>query len=47
MTKIWVYDCDKEDIDKLAEENDTSEENIIEALLSAIKYNDIDIAEYI
>lgn len=47
MTQILTYDVDKEIIDKLAEENDTSAEDVICALLEAVNDNGIDIREYI
>ena len=47
MTQILAYDVDKEVIDKLAEENDTSAEDVIRALLEAVNDNGIDIREYI
>lgn len=47
MTQIWAYDVDKEVIDQLAEENDTSTEDVVYALLEAVKDNGIDIREYI
>ena len=47
MRTVNAYDYEAEEIEKLADQNDVTEAQIIQALLEAVKYNEIDIAEYI
>lgn len=43
MKRIEVYTEDAERIEKLCEEHDTTEANIIQILLDAVENGDIDI----
>ena len=47
MTKIEVFDTDANTLEELAKENDTFEAFILDAIMYALKDNDIDIREYI
>ena len=47
MKKINVYDIEAEDIEKLADKNDASVAEVIEALMDAVRSGDIDIADYL
>ena len=47
MTRIEAYDIDASLIYTIAEENDTTEANVIEAILTAINDNYIDIKDYL
>lgn len=47
MINILVYDHDGEKLEELAEENNTTPAEIIEALLDMIKTEEINISDYV
>ena len=47
MKNLNVYDIEAEDIEQIADENDVSIAEVIEALMDAIRDNDIDIKNYL
>ena len=47
MEKITVYDVEAEEINSICTEKDITEAQLIQALLEAVKDNNIDIEEYI
>lgn len=47
MKNINVYDIEAEKLDKICEEHDTSEAEIIEALFDIIDDLKIDLSEYL
>lgn len=47
MTKIEVYDYEADRIEKICEELDVTEAQVIEALFNVLDYSDEDIAEHI
>lgn len=47
MQNLYVYDIEAEDINKVADENDVSVAEVVEALMEAVKDNDIDLTEYL
>jgi len=47
MTRIEIYDIEAEEIGKIAMANDTSEAEVMEAIMTALEKNDIDLEEYL
>lgn len=47
MKNLNVYDIEAEDIEKLAEENDVTIAEVVEALMDAVRDWDIDIKDYL
>ena len=47
MTKITVYDVEANKIEEICEDYDTTEAEVIEALIEAIEYNDIDLGDWL
>ena len=47
MKNLNVYDIEAEDIEQIADDNDVSIAEVIEALMDAIRDNDIDIKNYL
>ena len=47
MQSLSCYDIEAKEIDKLCEEYDVSEAEIIEALISAVLAGDIDLGDYL
>lgn len=47
MKNLNVYDIEAEDIDKIADENDVTIAEVVEALMDAMRDNGIDIKDYL
>ena len=47
MQTITIYDIEEEKINEMCDEHDTTEAEIIEAILEAIKDNHININDYL
>ena len=47
MTNIGVYDIEAEKLEKLADDNDTSVAEIVEAIFDAINDAQINIGDYL
>lgn len=47
MKNLNVYDIEAEDIEQIAEENDVTIAEVIEALMDAVRNGDIDITDYL
>ena len=47
MTRIMAYDWNAQEIEQIAEQADVPEAEVIEALLDALKDNNIDINDYL
>lgn len=47
MKNLNVYDIEAEDIEQIADENDTTVAEVIEALMDAVRDWDIDIKDYL
>ena len=47
MKNLNVYDIEAEDIWKIAEENDVTIAEVVEALMNAVKDWDIDLTKYL
>lgn len=47
MKQILVYDDTKTELEKIADSNDNFTANVVDALLQAIRDNDIDLSEYL
>ena len=47
MTSISIYDIEAEKLENICEELDTTEAEVIEALLNAVDAGDIRIKDYI
>lgn len=47
MTTITIYDIEAETIEAIAEENQTTEADVVDAIMFAIRSNDIDIKDYL
>ena len=47
MKNITVYDIEAEDMEKLTEELDCSEAELVEAMMEAIRAEGINLKEYI
>lgn len=47
MKNLNVYDIEAEDIEKIAEENDVTIAEVVEALMDAVRDWDIDIKDYL
>jgi hypothetical protein len=47
MVNITVYDIEGEDIEKLTEEHDCTEAELIEAMMEAIRAEGIDLKNYL
>lgn len=46
MQNIGIYDIEAEEIEKIADENDSYTADVIQAMLEAIKDNGINLADY-
>jgi hypothetical protein len=47
MKKIEVFDIEAEDIEEIAEAQDATVAEVVEALMEAIRRNEIDISDYL
>lgn len=47
MRKINVYDIEADDIEQIADENDVTVAEVVEALMDAFRQGDIDITDYL
>ena len=47
MQNITVYDTEAEDIKRLAEDTDTTEAEVVQAIFDAIKDNGIKVEDYL
>lgn len=47
MKNLNVYDIEAEDIEQIADENDVTVAEVVEALMDAVKDNGIDIGDYL
>ena len=47
MTTILIYDTEAEIIDRMSDDFNTTSAEVIEALLTALNENEIDLSEYL
>lgn len=47
MKNLNVYDIEAEDIEQIADENDVTIAEVVEALMDAVRDNGIDIKDYL
>ena len=47
MRNLNVYDIEADDIEKIADENDTTVAEVVEALMDAVRDWDIDLTKYL
>lgn len=47
MKNLNVYDIEAEDIEQIADENDVTVAEVVEALMTAVKDWDIDLTKYL
>ena len=47
MTSITVYDTEADKIEKICKDYDTTEAEVIEALIEAIEYENIDLGDWL
>lgn len=47
MTKVWAFDVEAQEIERIAEENGVGTSDVVQAMMDAINDNDINIVDYL